>query len=228
MADRAAYRVVQEALTNATKHAPGAPVTVRLSTDAAAGEAVVAVANAAGLAPRDGGRGLRAGRPRRARPAGRRAAAGGARRRRLRGDRPAAADRRSRDRAPRLQARAGRGPPPGPAQHDRRDLGAGRGLGRPAGADLRLRPLRDRTLRAGPRGLRRNCASASASRLWSHGCRQARRTAASDPPARPPTRRARTIAGSTGPATQSPSPAYRLCFSDGRLVHKDEVPVAET
>lgn len=47
MADRAAYRVVQEALTNATKHAPGATVTVRLATDDAAGEAVVRVANAA-------------------------------------------------------------------------------------------------------------------------------------------------------------------------------------
>ncbi len=45
MADRAAYRVVQESLTNATKHAPGAAVTVRLSVDEAAGEAVVAVAN---------------------------------------------------------------------------------------------------------------------------------------------------------------------------------------
>lgn len=30
--DRAAYRIVQEALTNATKHAPGTPVRVRLST----------------------------------------------------------------------------------------------------------------------------------------------------------------------------------------------------
>lgn len=47
MADRAAYRVVQEALTNATKHAPGAAVTVRLSMDPAAGEAVVTVANVA-------------------------------------------------------------------------------------------------------------------------------------------------------------------------------------
>ncbi|MFD3871222.1 sensor histidine kinase [Streptomyces sp. NPDC058623] len=31
LADRAAYRVVQEALTNATKHAPGAQITVRLT-----------------------------------------------------------------------------------------------------------------------------------------------------------------------------------------------------
>jgi signal transduction histidine kinase len=57
MADRAAYRVVQEALTNATKHAPGARVTVRLSTDPATGEAVVAVANAAPPAGRRSGRG---------------------------------------------------------------------------------------------------------------------------------------------------------------------------
>ncbi len=34
MVGRAAYRVVQEALTNATKHAPGAAVTVRLGHDA--------------------------------------------------------------------------------------------------------------------------------------------------------------------------------------------------
>lgn len=43
MVDRAGYRVVQEALTNATKHAPGAAVTVRLTQ--AGGETVVAVAN---------------------------------------------------------------------------------------------------------------------------------------------------------------------------------------
>jgi len=30
--DRAAHRIVQEALTNAMKHAPGAPVRVQLST----------------------------------------------------------------------------------------------------------------------------------------------------------------------------------------------------
>ncbi|WP_271222261.1 sensor histidine kinase [Streptosporangium carneum] len=47
MTDRAAYRVVQEALTNATKHAPGAAVTVRLSTDPTAGEAEVTVVNTA-------------------------------------------------------------------------------------------------------------------------------------------------------------------------------------
>jgi signal transduction histidine kinase len=63
MADRAVYRVVQEALTNAAKHAPGAPVTVRLGVDAAAGEAEVTVANAAAPAgpppgPGSGGYGL--------------------------------------------------------------------------------------------------------------------------------------------------------------------------
>ncbi|MEU7861980.1 histidine kinase [Nonomuraea sp. NPDC049141] len=47
MADRAAYRVVQESLTNAAKHAPGAAVTVRLDSDPAAGKAVVSVVNTA-------------------------------------------------------------------------------------------------------------------------------------------------------------------------------------
>jgi signal transduction histidine kinase len=41
MVDRAVYRVVQEALTNATKHAPGAAVTVRLAD--ADGETVLTV-----------------------------------------------------------------------------------------------------------------------------------------------------------------------------------------
>ncbi|UWZ39687.1 sensor histidine kinase [Dactylosporangium roseum] len=45
MTHRAAYRVVQEALTNATKHAPGAPVTVTLRRQGA--EAVVTVVNRA-------------------------------------------------------------------------------------------------------------------------------------------------------------------------------------
>ncbi|MGH3390859.1 MAG: sensor histidine kinase [Actinomadura sp.] len=59
MTDRAVYRVVQEALTNATKHAPGAAVTVTLRREGA--EAVVTVANAAppaGPRPRSGGYGL--------------------------------------------------------------------------------------------------------------------------------------------------------------------------
>ncbi|QRP48046.1 sensor histidine kinase [Amycolatopsis sp. FDAARGOS 1241] len=43
---RAAYRIVQEALTNAAKHAPGAVIRVRLASDA--GELVVEVANALG------------------------------------------------------------------------------------------------------------------------------------------------------------------------------------
>ena len=35
--DRAAYRIVQEALTNAMKHAPGAPVELSVTASAAAG-----------------------------------------------------------------------------------------------------------------------------------------------------------------------------------------------
>ncbi|GAA4463918.1 sensor histidine kinase [Phytohabitans houttuyneae] len=45
MADRAVYRVVQEALTNAAKHAPGAKVTVALRQEGT--DAVVAVVNEA-------------------------------------------------------------------------------------------------------------------------------------------------------------------------------------
>jgi signal transduction histidine kinase len=46
---RAAYRIVQEALTNAGKHAPGAPVTVELTREP--GELVVRVLNGAPAAP---------------------------------------------------------------------------------------------------------------------------------------------------------------------------------
>jgi signal transduction histidine kinase len=41
MADRAIYRIVQEALTNATKHAPGTPVTVTLRRDGTQAEVTV-------------------------------------------------------------------------------------------------------------------------------------------------------------------------------------------
>ena len=64
MADRAAYRLVQEALTNAAKHAPGAAVTVRLATDTSTGQAVVSVVNepppdaATSGTPAGGGHGL--------------------------------------------------------------------------------------------------------------------------------------------------------------------------
>jgi signal transduction histidine kinase len=54
MTERAAHRVVQEALTNAAKHAPGAAVTVRLGADPAAGEAAVSVTNAAPAGPPPG------------------------------------------------------------------------------------------------------------------------------------------------------------------------------
>jgi signal transduction histidine kinase len=54
MAERAAHRVVQEALTNAAKHAPGAAVAVRLGADDRAGEAVITVTNAAPDGPPPG------------------------------------------------------------------------------------------------------------------------------------------------------------------------------
>ncbi|SEG84798.1 Signal transduction histidine kinase [Thermomonospora echinospora] len=56
MAERAAYRVVQEALTNAAKHAPGAAVSVRLARSP--GHTVVSVTNAA---PPDGAPPVRTG-----------------------------------------------------------------------------------------------------------------------------------------------------------------------
>ncbi|MGV9772084.1 sensor histidine kinase [Streptosporangium sp. NPDC003464] len=60
MVERAVYRVVQEALTNAVKHAAGAPVTVRL--DHLAGETVVTVTNGAPPAGPVPGRGGDQGR----------------------------------------------------------------------------------------------------------------------------------------------------------------------
>ncbi|HSK96901.1 MAG TPA: histidine kinase, partial [Euzebyales bacterium] len=60
MVQQAATRVVQEALTNASKHAPGAPVTVRVRHTA--DQTFIKVANAAAIrpvpAPPSGGRGL--------------------------------------------------------------------------------------------------------------------------------------------------------------------------
>ncbi|HEX8631916.1 MAG TPA: hypothetical protein VF755_27465 [Catenuloplanes sp.] len=49
MVGRAAYRVVQEALTNAAKHAAGATVTVRVDGDDT--ETVITVANGRPAAP---------------------------------------------------------------------------------------------------------------------------------------------------------------------------------
>ncbi|WP_017579672.1 sensor histidine kinase [Nocardiopsis valliformis] len=57
MVDRAAYRVVQESLTNATKYAPGAPVTVWLTADGTRVEVRVTNARTGkeGQAPGSGG-----------------------------------------------------------------------------------------------------------------------------------------------------------------------------
>ena len=88
---RAAYRVVQEALTNAAKHAPGVPVTVNLGAEPTAGEAVVTVANACLRRPtvRPAWR-FRPGQPGRAGPDHRRSAERPAYGWALHGDRPVA------------------------------------------------------------------------------------------------------------------------------------------
>ena len=75
---RTVYRIVQEGLTNARKHAPGARCTCA-STGGARGRASTSwCVNPLGRRPRPAtpGAGARAGRPRRAGPAGRRHAAG--------------------------------------------------------------------------------------------------------------------------------------------------------
>jgi signal transduction histidine kinase len=54
--DRAGYRVVQESLTNAAKHAPGEPVTVRL--DHGADATTITISNALTTTPAQRGRGL--------------------------------------------------------------------------------------------------------------------------------------------------------------------------
>lgn len=55
IAQLAAYRIVQESLANATRHAPGAPVTVEVD-DAATAAALVTVTNAAPATAEPGGR----------------------------------------------------------------------------------------------------------------------------------------------------------------------------
>ncbi|MEV7629309.1 histidine kinase [Actinoplanes sp. NPDC089786] len=73
MSDRAAYRVVQEGLTNAAKHAPGSPVTVLLSTDETTAVVTVRTSSPAAITP--GGFGL-VGLDERVRMAGGRLTAG--------------------------------------------------------------------------------------------------------------------------------------------------------
>jgi hypothetical protein len=225
MADRAAYRVVQEALTNATKHAPGAAVTVALGMDPAAGEAVVTVSNAApptGSPPRagSGGYGL-VGLDERVRLAGGRLHV-----------QPVGGGFTVTARLPLTEGATATPPGSQPELASARELARARRRVRRsmidaiwvpvAGAvvlllvfgfdlDVPRRPTLDRAvyerLRIGePR-------SAVENRLPAEETGDERRT---DPPGTDECRLYRTGA-------RTPSPAYRLCFTDGRLSHKDEV-----
>jgi signal transduction histidine kinase len=229
MADRAVYRVVQEALTNAAKHAPGAPVTVRLRTDAAAGEAVVTVANAAPPAAAlpgaaAGGYGL-IGLDERVRLAGGRLDA-----------RPADGGFAVTARLPLTPAAAGTRHA---AEHvvavahrrARRSvidaiwaplavaavlLALTIGLDIDAADRSVLDPEVYQQLRVG------DTRSSALSRLPEREANAGERPegAPADPPGAQECRFYPTT-------TQSRSPAYRLCFANGRLAHKAEVPIAE-
>jgi signal transduction histidine kinase len=227
MADRAAYRVVQEALTNAAKHAPGAAVTVRLGVDPPAREAIVTVTSAAP-------------------PAGPLPGAGSG------GYGLVTLDERVRLAGGRLQAR-----PAGDGFEvtTRLPLDAGAAAAQP-GARRRLDLARRRVRRSiigaiwvpsvalvavlalrfgydlytAPRsvlapqvyaGLSIGESRASVvARLPAYQADNAERPegAPRDPLGTDECRFYRTVAGSL-------SPAYRLCFTDGRLSHKDAVPV---
>jgi signal transduction histidine kinase len=224
MTDRAIYRVVQEALTNATKHAPGAPVTVTLCRDGA--QATVTVVNEAapggpppGPSGGSGGYGLvrldervrQAGGTLHARPTG--------------GGFTVTA---------RLPLAAGaRATPPGGTRVRPRETAVARrtALRRmiytvwlPAAAAVVLLLVmifyeshlaRDTVLdeqvyeqlRVGERQ------SSVEQRLPAHQARPERRPA--DPPGTDECRVYRA-------SLDEPSPAYRLCFTDGRLSHKDK------
>lgn len=227
MADRAAYRVVQEALTNAAKHAPGAAVTVRLGVDAPARAATIAVTSAAppagplpGAGP--GGYGL------------------------------VTLDERVRLAGGRLSARPAGG---GFEVTARLPLHAGAAAAQPGARrtlDLARRKVRRSIMGAiwvpsvvlaavlvlssgydlytAPRSvlgpqvydqLRIGQSEPSvAPRLPAYQADNAERPegAPRDPPGTDECRFYRTVAGSL-------SPAYRLCFTDGSLSHKDVVPV---
>ena len=229
MADRATYRVVQEALTNATKHAQGAPVTVRLLVDSAAAEAVVTVANAAppaGPLPtaRTGGYGL-VGLRERVRLAGGRLHA-----------RPVDGGFEVTARLPLTAAAAA-------ATHDAdQEVAVARRKARRSTIDAIWAPLAvsaallgltfgydlyapDRPvlepevyeqLRIG------QSRSSVESRLPARQANDGERPegAPGDPPGAATCRFYRTT-------EESLSPAYRLCFAHERLSHKDEVPIGE-
>ena len=227
MTDRAIYRVVQEALTNAAKHAPGAAVTVTLRREGP--EAVVNVVNEApGRVPgrADGaGWGL-VGLDERVRQAGgtlhaRPVDGGFAVTARLPLTPGATATPPERDSVPHRElARARRR---GAAQRDRGDLGAG-GRGRPCSCCSTF--VHDR-LTFGPTVLDQETYQqlrigepqpSVEQRLPADevGGGERPRHAPADPPGADECRFYHVVPNTL-------SPAYRLCFTDGRLSHKDEV-----
>ncbi|PZG14105.1 sensor histidine kinase [Nonomuraea aridisoli] len=234
MADRAVYRVVQEALTNAAKHAPGASVTVRLGMDRDAGEAVVTVTNTApphGPPPRAGsaGHGL-IGLDERVRLAGGHLRAGPAHAGLADGGFVVGA------RLP-LVPGAAAGPVGAPPDA-RRELALARrkvrrsvidAIWMPVAAATALLALtfgfdvyaaRRSVLPAGVYAQMRVGESLPAvePRLPAYQAERDRRPDGSpqDPPGTDECRFYRTTARSLWPV-------YRLCFTDGRLTHKDEV-----
>jgi signal transduction histidine kinase len=232
MTDRAIYRVVQEALTNAAKHAPGAPVTVTLHREGP--EAVVSVVNERPSRPpatapgRSGERGLGlVGLDERIRQA-----SGTLHARPVDGGFAVTA------RLPLTPSATATATPPARESVPQRELAQARRKVRrsmidaiwvPAVAALVLVPLifahdrysSNRTLLDGAvyQQLRIGELQPSVERrLPAEQIGRGRRPlhAPADPPGAHECRFYRST-------VQSMAPAYRLCFTDGRLSHKDEV-----
>ncbi|MEK8107355.1 histidine kinase [Micromonospora sp. M12] len=228
MTGHAAHRIVREALTNAARYAPGAPVDVHLTSD---GDRVeVTVVNAAPpagpLPPRrrravgcslsPSGSASRVGRstPAIAPPVVSRSArcCRSPRRRRRRSGRRRRPGRHPGRRAERpggaadgCRAAVARRPAAGSAQSAGRAAGAGR---LHPGALVRLLPGGDRRDGAGPGHLR-----PAARRRGPVGAGRAARRQLERP--------RRPAASTTPTATSLAEPTWRLCFTDGRLVSKE-------